>query len=587
MFRFGSKGAYWACLALFFVAAVLYYPKWKQSHSEATLSWDVFGYYAYLPAFLIYKDAKQLSWWPEIEQKYCPTPPGFAYQHSSGNWVMKYSMGQALQFLPWFWTAHILAKPLGYEADGFSLPYQAAISWGSLLVAALGLWFLRKSLLVFFADRIVALVLLCLVLGSNYLEYASITGAMTHNWLFALCALLIYCTIRFYEVPRYPLAAVIGLCVGWATLTRPTEILIALIPLLWGLYSKESFRQRLKLWRQHWPKALLAVGMAVSLICVQLVYWKYATGEWVVYSYQDQGFTWFPPHIGNVLWSARAGWLVYSPMMAFAVAGLFLLRRRLPKIFPTISVVCLLILYVTSAWDIWWYGGSLGQRALVQSYPLWAFGMASFWDWAVRHRGRSWLFGALAAVFCYLNLWWTHQAHRGGLFVPEQMTQAYVCRIIGRFKKDTDDLKLLDTPEDYRGKARRNPQLLFSEDFDADTTRATTADHPILGNRSLVLDTIRQFSPEFPIPLYYGQRGWLRCSCLFRCATRENEWWRMTQFVIRFKRGDQIVKERMIRLQRHVEGGETRYVCFDTQIPTERFDSATLLFWNAGSAYPV
>lgn len=57
----------------------------------------------------------------------------------SGNYIMKYSVGQALQFLPWFTLAHVAAGPLGFPADGFSSPYQYAISWGSLLIALLGI----------------------------------------------------------------------------------------------------------------------------------------------------------------------------------------------------------------------------------------------------------------------------------------------------------------------------------------------------------------------------------------------------------------------------------------------------------------
>ena len=30
---------------------------------------------------------------------------------------------------------------------------------------------------------------------------------------------------------------------------------------------------------------------------IQLAYWKYASGEWLVYSYEDQGFSWLKPHL--------------------------------------------------------------------------------------------------------------------------------------------------------------------------------------------------------------------------------------------------------------------------------------------------
>ncbi|MEZ4829117.1 MAG: hypothetical protein R3C61_22960 [Bacteroidia bacterium] len=42
------------------------YPKWEKSHTEATVSWDVFGYYLYLPAAIIYDDLGGLAFKDEI-----------------------------------------------------------------------------------------------------------------------------------------------------------------------------------------------------------------------------------------------------------------------------------------------------------------------------------------------------------------------------------------------------------------------------------------------------------------------------------------------------------------------------------------
>ncbi len=584
MIKSYSLFAFWLCAALLVAASLFYYPKWEKPQTEATISWDVSGYYLYLPGALIYKDLKQLKWWEAIDAKYQPGPGmGQAFQHPSGNWVMKYPMGQALQFLPWFAAAHVLARPLGYPTDGFSKPYQAAISWGSLFIALLGLWFLRKVLKEYFSDNIVAAVLICLVFGSNYLEYASITGAMTHNWLFTLNTLLIFSTIQFYRRPTFGWAAVIGLLLGWATITRPTEIVSAIIPLFWGINSWQSLKDRFVFFAKNFSKISLSGICAGAMIFLQLAYWKYAAGEWIVYSYQDQTFTWFPPHIEDVLWSARAGWLVYSPMMLFAVLGIFMLRKRLPKIFPTVFFYCMIALYITSAWDIWWYGGSLGQRAMVQAYPFWAFGLGAFGVWVAGAAWRQWLFVPLAGLCIYFNFWWSHQAHRGGLFVGEQMTRAYMLKVLGRFEKERDWLKLLDTREEFKGKERQTIREIFSQNFDADTSGIATSEAPISGTKSLILNKEKQFSPEFDLPIKSGETGWVRASCSFRCEPRESETWRMAQFVLRFRLGGKIVKDRMIRLQRHVDGTETKAIFFDTRIPDKPFDRVSVLFWNAGS----
>jgi hypothetical protein len=587
MFRL-SLYAYWISCALIVASSVFYYPKWNQSNTEATISWDVSGYYFYLPAALIYKDIKQLNWWEEISNKYHPSPgTGNAIKHPSGSYVMKYPLGQSIQYLPWFVAAHLLAEPLGYPADGYSKPYQVAIGWGSLLVAMVGLWFLRRVLLQYFSDGVSAAVLVSLVFGSNYLEYAGITGAMTHNFLFTLYIILVFSTIRFYQRPSRGLALFIGLMVGWATLTRPTEIISAIIPLFWGVYSWETLRERVAFFKAQWSNYVLAGVIAGAVMFLQAAYWKYATGEWLVYSYEDQGFTWFPPHIEDVLWSARAGWLVYSPMMIFAVAGLFMLRNRSPKVFPTVFLYCMVALYITSAWDIWWYGGSLGQRAMVQAYPLWAFALGAFWSWVSEKNWRRWVFIVLAGAFIYINLWWCHQAHRGGLFVAEQMTRRYMLKTLGRFEVERDWMKLLDTKEEFKGSNRSNVREVFSENFESDTMGIATTESPVSGTKSMFLNKEKQFSPEFLLPIPLENARWIRAYATFRCEPKEWDWWSMTQFIVRFRQGDKVVKENMIRLQRHVDGSEVKSIFFDTKIPNVPFDKVSLILWNGSGGKTV
>ena len=100
-----------------------YYPKWKLGRSEATISWDVSGYYLYLPATFIYKDLKNLDFYNDVRDKYNFTPDfQQAYLHrENGNYVMKYSMGQAIHLAPFFFCAHLYAiNSEIYQADGYS-----------------------------------------------------------------------------------------------------------------------------------------------------------------------------------------------------------------------------------------------------------------------------------------------------------------------------------------------------------------------------------------------------------------------------------------------------------------------------------
>ena len=66
------------------------------------------------------------------------------------------------------------------------------------------------------------LVLVLLVLGSNYFQYAVFDAAMAHNYLFTGYALLLWLTIRWHERPTRRDAFFIGLTLGLRVLIRPS-----------------------------------------------------------------------------------------------------------------------------------------------------------------------------------------------------------------------------------------------------------------------------------------------------------------------------------------------------------------------------
>jgi len=582
-----SLYAFLVCVAFLLAVGTIYYPKWNKGQTEATISWDVSGYYFYLPAVFIYKDIHQVAFRDSIHQKYRPADaPYQAFQHPSGNYVMKYSSGLAVQYLPFFLTAHVLAPSLGYPADGFSLPYQAAISWGSLLVAFLGLWLLRRNLLRHFSDTATAITLLLIVFGTNYLDYSAINGAMTHNYLFTLYAALVAVTVSWYDRPTLLKAIGIGFLVGLAALTRPTEILTAIIPLLWGVANGADFQQRLGLWKKHWMQMAAAVVVCGLVGSIQLLYWKISSGDWIVYSYEDQGFSWLKPHIDRGVFSFRAGWLVYTPMMAFAVLGFLWLYKKQASLFPAILVFFLLFLYVTFAWDIWWYGGSLGQRAMVQSYAVLAFPLAAFVEWLKDRKSLRYFVFAIFILFSYYNLWLTHQAHKGGMLEPGFMTKAYWKRIVLRYDLPVETRKLLDTDRDY-GNRRRNVQLIYENNCENAEVWADCPIPPIEGSRSACIGAGRQFSEPFGFELPAGGSRKLRAAVTVRSLNKEWDTWKMAQLIVRIKNNDEAVHERAIRVFRLLNDNDTKEIYLDVLLPDRPFNKAEVFFWNADSDKPL
>jgi hypothetical protein len=343
---------------------------------------------------------------------------------------MKYSAGMAVLYLPFFAIAHLLAPSLGYAADGFSYPYQLAIGLSSLLWALAGLFILRRILLIFFKDRTTALVLLVFAFLTNYLEYAAISGAMTHNYLFTLYALLVYQSILFHRNPSTRRAILIGAICGLMTLVRPSEIISFLIPLLWGIDSRKAIQDRFGFLWNHRKNISLALLTAGVIISIQLIYWHQVTGHWVVYSYQTDRYRFLHPQLVNGLFSFKKGWFTYTPVMLAVIPGFYLLYRKRPALFLAPLLFILVFLYLCFSWSNWWYGGSLGQRAIVQAYPVLAFPLAASFEWLLEKRLRFYLALPFLLLFGYYNLWLHHQAHRGGLLDPENMTREYWMKIL-------------------------------------------------------------------------------------------------------------------------------------------------------------
>ncbi|SNR40166.1 hypothetical protein [Hymenobacter mucosus] len=575
-----SRLAWFFCSVFILLVSFGYYPKWNKKGTEALLSWDAYGYYIYLPAVFIHHDLKDLRFGEGVIKEFQPTiafdqafrPPG------SNHYVLKYSSGMALQELPFFMAAHALAKPLGYPANGLSEPYQFAIQLGGVLVGLLGLALVRRALVPRFGEWPAALTMIVLVLGSNYLEYAAIGGAMTHIWLFTWYAVLLTLTPSFYRRPTMGRAVAIGAVVGIMTLTRPTEILATLLPLCWGLRpTAAAFRERFLFWGRYWPYGLWALVGGAAFVLVQPLYWHYASGNWIVYSYQDQGFSWLRPHLWEGLFSYRAGWLLYSPLLFTALFGFGALRRQVPEAFWAMLVFTILFIYVTFAWDIWWYGGSLGQRAMVQSYAVLAWPMAAALRWLLARPKAALAYAVMALLGFYYNIWMTHQAHRGGLLTGE-MSRAYFWHIVGRYNVSRNARLLLDSNSEYTG-STKDTRVLLTEDFEQQPAEmcATPA---LAGKCSLVLDKDHQNSPDFSVDLKPGDVKWLRASVQAR--TDEPVWntWDMTQLFITFRKGDKVVKEKSVRLQRALELGWASTLPVDIKAPQEPYDRVTVKLWH-------
>lgn len=586
---------FFSCTFIF--SLVILYPSWNNKGGGATLNWDVMGYYTYLPAGIIYQDLAQLNFRKDIQKKYHPTGLDMAaYPTANGNQIMKYPMGMALAYSPWFLIAHTTATFSSYPADGYSVPYQFFLEFGCLIYVFLGLWYFRKILIRYFDDDVSAITLILIALGTNYLNYSAFDMAMPHNFLFTLYAFLTWHTIKWYEKPNFKNSIIIGVCIGWAALARPTEIISILIPILWGLHNFESVRERFFLWKKHFGKLFLTGSVIAVIGLLQIIYWKNFSGNYLEYSYQDQGFSWNFVHMKDCFFSYRKGWLMYTPLMAFSIIGFYFLWKKnnvitlLQKHFWAVFIFFLLNTYIIFSWDIWWYGGGFGQRAMIPSYVLLGLPLAAFLAFIKKHFLAKIGCGIILLGCFALNLFQTWQAHKPyGGFETENMTKAYYWKIFGKTKFDPEWKILLDTDEEYLGKIK-NSKTLYSNDFEQVTDSISfNSKHTTSDSTALYLSQEVQFSPVFSIP-YSDDKNtdWVRASADFYCESKEWNYWRMNQFIISLEENEVVKKHKMIRVHRLLGEKDWRRIWIDIKIPKgEKFNNIKVKFWNAGGSKEI
>lgn len=376
-----------------------------------TTTWDALGYYMYLPAQLVYGDVKELKWFPAIDSAYHVSGGTFyqAIQLENGTYTNKYLCGVAIMELPFFYIGHGIAHITGSPQDGFSWPYQYAILFGAIFWATIGFIFLARVLLHFFDDRTSAVTLLLLGLASNFIQYVSVDSGMSHAFIFPLYAILLWLTIQWHDTPKTRYALMIGLVCGIALISRPTELIMIFIPILWNTHTKESKTQK---WQQVFRRKkhiIWCVSGGLIGILPQLIYWKYTTGSFI-YGVGSKWF-FFNPWF-RVLFGPEKGWFLYTPVAIMMVAGLFLMKNRPFR--KAVLIFCLLNIWIIISWSDWKYGASYSTRALTHSYPVFAIALASFVEAAFRKKQALFLL-VVSAGLIILNFYQLRIYNQGNL----------------------------------------------------------------------------------------------------------------------------------------------------------------------------
>ncbi|MEZ4721521.1 MAG: hypothetical protein R2813_06540 [Flavobacteriales bacterium] len=347
-------------------------------NNKETIKSDGFGYYDYLVSIfiendLVRKDFTILRNPEEFERTRSlengKVAFGIYLPYGERN-VNKYSCGEALMLAPFF-LATLSTLPDQTQLSGYEKPFQMAVFYGALFYVFLGLIFFRLLCALYLIKPWLIFVMqITMVFGTGVLHYSYFDAAFSHVYsMSAMCAFL-YTSKAWFEGRSFRYLICAAALFGMVFLLRQVNVLVILaLPFLAG--STQVIRERLSSLIANPIQVILGVIAFSGVASIQFILWYLQTGDFILYSYQNEGFNFLQPRWADLLFSYQKGLFVYYPVLLFslvAVVWMFSQKRvyeALTWLFWFVAVV-----YVSSAWWSWDYGASFGQRPFIDYLPL-------------------------------------------------------------------------------------------------------------------------------------------------------------------------------------------------------------------------
>lgn len=361
-----STKVIWLLVLLFSFQFYTKLEKVVTDSNRCICSYDGFGYYMYTP-YLFTKGSLNINseWAKEIQNTYCNGTIVYQFHRvDNGNELNIYHMGLSFLQIPAYLLGDLSAAIFGFERDGFSKPYHLFYLLNALFFIFLGIYYLKKLLRLFFDDRITAITLLLLYLGTNLLATSTMQYDLTHLYLFSLNAIFGFHLFTFLETEKRRNLIIAALILGLTACIRPTQVLIGIIPviLLFNKYSENRFLAVKKL--------LWFPLFGIVWNIPQIYYWYSVGGHFFAPNMHTEELIIIDPNTLDFLFSYKKGWLLYSPLFLLLPIGFYFLFKTKRTLFWALATFLVLYIWIMSSWECWWYAASFGSRVMTDIYPL-------------------------------------------------------------------------------------------------------------------------------------------------------------------------------------------------------------------------
>lgn len=377
-------------------------------NADKTINADGEGYYEYLPSLFIHHDILRKNSTAEQDTMlYERISKNAFYVNYKSYRVNKYPCGTAVLEAPFFLYTYLTTPMAGNDNDGYQLAFQKTVFHAAIFYLFLSLIFLAAILRQYQIRRwIIIITQLLFVFSTGVLYYANDNAGFSHIFsMFAITAFVYFSKAFFMSGHRYNFLFA-SLFLGFVVILRqPNGLIIFVIPFLAGSFAE--LKAGLSIFKDF-RIVVLSLLIFLAVFSIQSLFWYAQTGDYLVYSYQGEGFNFLKPEIFNVLFSYRKGLFIYTPILFISLFGLvYLAYKKQYYLVITWLLFFSVLTYLLSSWHCWFYGCSFGQRPFIDYYVVFFILLAIFLN-GVNHIFRI-LIILISLVTIPINIIQTYQ----------------------------------------------------------------------------------------------------------------------------------------------------------------------------------
>ncbi len=362
---------------------------------------DSLYYYAYTRSIVVDHD---IDFSNQSYHSVLGFPNPVEFSPVTGKITNKFSPGTAVFWIPGFVIGHVLSylgnivgHILGFLSleqqwfltDGNGILSQFFVAISALLYSILGIWFLFKTLQVWFTTKTSTVAAALLFFCTQLFYYTTMDPVNSHSVSFFLSSFLLY---QFSTVLKtkstWKNVIPMGITAGCLILVRNQDIVVIVPVLLALLFAEtESIMNRL-----NW--ITLYLGSAFVIFSIQIYVTLTLFGVLgSPYLIRGESLNWFNPDFFRVLFSLENGLFFFAPILCVSFIFLTkhivqnfniirssqLLKSNSLLVLVTVSFVSFLLqLYVVASWGPEIIGGPYGTRMFMSVLPQLGIGTALF-----------------------------------------------------------------------------------------------------------------------------------------------------------------------------------------------------------------